>query len=207
MAKAEEVWTQLATRIPKELHRRLKLYCVTHDTSMMDFACFWSRPRRPLQPTRPIVTGGISREAAGLSVLLSTNLAITRARLQEARSAAGQGVKRCRREAPGGSACDRRAFSSESVGSARGMAHEQDVPKSPLRPWLKLFAISRVEEGGFGIGQILMFVARETKRCRPQLALPDRATDRSAHGQANFWMRWLRVSATYTLPLLSVATP
>ena len=26
-----------ATRIPKELHRRLKLHCVTHDTSVMDF--------------------------------------------------------------------------------------------------------------------------------------------------------------------------
>ena len=37
MAKAEEVWTQLATRIPKELHRRLKLYCVTHDIALMDF--------------------------------------------------------------------------------------------------------------------------------------------------------------------------
>jgi hypothetical protein len=31
MAKTEEVWTQLATRIPKELHRCLKLYCVTND--------------------------------------------------------------------------------------------------------------------------------------------------------------------------------
>ena len=37
MAKAEEVWTQLATRIPKELHRRLKLYCVTHDIAVQDF--------------------------------------------------------------------------------------------------------------------------------------------------------------------------
>ncbi len=37
MAKTEEVWTQLATRVPKELHRRLKLHCVTHDTSVMDF--------------------------------------------------------------------------------------------------------------------------------------------------------------------------
>ena len=37
MAKAEEVWTQLATRIPKELHRRLKLYCVTNDTVLMHF--------------------------------------------------------------------------------------------------------------------------------------------------------------------------
>jgi predicted HicB family RNase H-like nuclease len=37
MAKGEEAWTQLATRIPKELHRRLKLHCVTNDTSVMDF--------------------------------------------------------------------------------------------------------------------------------------------------------------------------
>ena len=37
MAKAEEPWTQLATRIPKELHRRLKLHCVTNDTSVMEF--------------------------------------------------------------------------------------------------------------------------------------------------------------------------
>ncbi len=37
MAKPEEVWTQLATRIPKELHRRIKLHCVTHDTSVMEF--------------------------------------------------------------------------------------------------------------------------------------------------------------------------
>jgi predicted HicB family RNase H-like nuclease len=33
----DEVWTQLATRIPKTLHRQLKLYCVEHDTSVMDF--------------------------------------------------------------------------------------------------------------------------------------------------------------------------
>ena len=37
MAKTDEPWTQLATRIPKELHRRLKLHCVTHDTSVMEF--------------------------------------------------------------------------------------------------------------------------------------------------------------------------
>jgi len=37
MAKAEEVWTQLATRIPKELHRRLKLHCVTHEIAVMEF--------------------------------------------------------------------------------------------------------------------------------------------------------------------------
>ena len=37
MTTAHEAWTQLATRIPKELHRRLKLHCVTNDTSVMEF--------------------------------------------------------------------------------------------------------------------------------------------------------------------------
>jgi predicted HicB family RNase H-like nuclease len=37
MAPAEEPWTQLATRIPKELHRRLRLYSVTHDIALMHF--------------------------------------------------------------------------------------------------------------------------------------------------------------------------
>jgi hypothetical protein len=34
MAKGEEVWTQLATRIPKELHRRIKLHCVMNDAAV-----------------------------------------------------------------------------------------------------------------------------------------------------------------------------
>ena len=38
MAKVEdEVWVQLATRIPKPLHRELKLHCVQSDTSVMEF--------------------------------------------------------------------------------------------------------------------------------------------------------------------------
>jgi predicted HicB family RNase H-like nuclease len=37
MAKAEEVLTQLATRIPKELHRRLKLHCVTNEIMVQQF--------------------------------------------------------------------------------------------------------------------------------------------------------------------------
>ncbi|HYV55950.1 MAG TPA: hypothetical protein VE911_00320 [Candidatus Nitrosopolaris sp.] len=32
-----EVWVQLATRIPKQLHRELKLYCVKSDVSVMEF--------------------------------------------------------------------------------------------------------------------------------------------------------------------------
>jgi predicted HicB family RNase H-like nuclease len=31
------VWVQLSTRIPKSLHRELKLHCVTAETSVMDF--------------------------------------------------------------------------------------------------------------------------------------------------------------------------
>ena len=37
MATAEEPQTQLATRIPQGLHRRLRLYCVTHDIVLMHF--------------------------------------------------------------------------------------------------------------------------------------------------------------------------
>jgi predicted HicB family RNase H-like nuclease len=37
MATDGEVWVQLATRIPKQLHRELKLYCVKSDVSVMDF--------------------------------------------------------------------------------------------------------------------------------------------------------------------------
>jgi predicted HicB family RNase H-like nuclease len=37
MAQDNEPWTQLATRIPKVLHRRLKLHCVASDVSVMDF--------------------------------------------------------------------------------------------------------------------------------------------------------------------------
>jgi hypothetical protein len=37
MTKADEPWTQLATRIPQELHRRLRVYCVTHDIVLMHF--------------------------------------------------------------------------------------------------------------------------------------------------------------------------
>jgi hypothetical protein len=33
----EDVWVQLATRIPKVLHRELKLHCVTREVSVMGF--------------------------------------------------------------------------------------------------------------------------------------------------------------------------
>ena len=37
MANEGEVWVQLATRIPKHLHRELKLHCVKSDVSVMEF--------------------------------------------------------------------------------------------------------------------------------------------------------------------------
>jgi predicted HicB family RNase H-like nuclease len=37
MLKVDEACTQLATRIPKELHRRLKLHSVTADVTVMEF--------------------------------------------------------------------------------------------------------------------------------------------------------------------------
>ena len=37
MPKTDEPWVQLATRIPKDLHRRLKVHCVTKDVTVMQF--------------------------------------------------------------------------------------------------------------------------------------------------------------------------
>ena len=56
MAKAEEPWTQLATRIPKRVHRGLKLHCVTNEIAVMDFVVRaieekLGRKRRPKKRT------------------------------------------------------------------------------------------------------------------------------------------------------------
>ncbi len=37
MPRDNETWVQLATRIPKLLHRELKLHCVHSEVSVMDF--------------------------------------------------------------------------------------------------------------------------------------------------------------------------
>ena len=37
MPSKDEVWVQLATRIPKPLHRAVKLHCVHAEVSLMDF--------------------------------------------------------------------------------------------------------------------------------------------------------------------------
>ena len=41
----EGPWVQLATRIPKDLHRQLKLHCVTTEESIMDFIVVAIRER------------------------------------------------------------------------------------------------------------------------------------------------------------------
>jgi hypothetical protein len=37
MAEGDEVWVQLATRVPKTLHRDLKLHCVVTETPVTEF--------------------------------------------------------------------------------------------------------------------------------------------------------------------------
>ena len=40
MAGREQlVWVPLATRIPKALHRKLRLHCVYEEIPLMDFVC------------------------------------------------------------------------------------------------------------------------------------------------------------------------
>jgi predicted HicB family RNase H-like nuclease len=36
-AKAEMPWTQLSVRIPKDLHRRIRIHCTTRGSSLMQF--------------------------------------------------------------------------------------------------------------------------------------------------------------------------
>ena len=55
MAGREDVvWVQLATRIPKKLHRELKLHCVDTGTSVMAFvsAAIAEKLALPARPTR-----------------------------------------------------------------------------------------------------------------------------------------------------------
>jgi predicted HicB family RNase H-like nuclease len=52
-----EVWAQLATRIPKTLHRQMKLHCVRTEQSVMDFVTKALQERlereRDAQPETP----------------------------------------------------------------------------------------------------------------------------------------------------------
>jgi hypothetical protein len=37
MTEVNEAWIQLATRIPRRLHREMKLHCVANEVSLMAF--------------------------------------------------------------------------------------------------------------------------------------------------------------------------
>jgi len=53
MAEREaEAWVQLATRIPKSLHRELKLHCVRAEVSLMEFVVTALRERLAKAATR-----------------------------------------------------------------------------------------------------------------------------------------------------------
>jgi len=51
MAEKDEVWVQLATRIPKALHRDLKLHCVEAETSVMEFVTQAIEEKLKLRPS------------------------------------------------------------------------------------------------------------------------------------------------------------
>ena len=50
----DEPQVQLSTRIPKDLHHRLKLYCLEIDTSQMDFVTHALRERLDRLGTRTL---------------------------------------------------------------------------------------------------------------------------------------------------------
>lgn len=54
MAKNDDVLIQLATRIPRSLHRDIKLYCVANGISVMEFvaAALETKLRRSSKPAR-----------------------------------------------------------------------------------------------------------------------------------------------------------
>jgi len=55
MAKEDDILTQLATRIPKGLHREIKLHCVESGMSVMAFvaAALEEKLRRSIRGRRP----------------------------------------------------------------------------------------------------------------------------------------------------------
>jgi hypothetical protein len=55
MAKvdSEEVWVQLATRVPKTLHRAVRIECATRDTKVQDFVVAALREKFAREAGRP----------------------------------------------------------------------------------------------------------------------------------------------------------
>jgi hypothetical protein len=60
-----EVWVQLATRIPKALHRDLKLQCVRTETSVMEFVTTALREKLTGSSGAPVAAGGKSYSRIG----------------------------------------------------------------------------------------------------------------------------------------------
>jgi len=75
--------TQLATRIPKELHRVVKVWCVTHDTSVADFVT--DALEHELEARRGEEPGPGKRKAAARSI---TSARKAQKRLSAARESA-----------------------------------------------------------------------------------------------------------------------
>src|SRR5207244_1028971 len=98
------------------------------------------------------VGGAVSRRSHRKTNALLASRGRRRQHTRRAMGDLGRAAESCeqrrRREPLRASGREWRAFSSESVANARGMAHERDAPKSPPRRWLELFAISRVERAG-----------------------------------------------------------
>ena len=65
MGADDEVLIQLATRVPRALHREIKLFCVGHGISVMDFVAeaLTSKLRRG-QPRQSRPRGGGTRARA-----------------------------------------------------------------------------------------------------------------------------------------------
>ena len=62
MAEGDVIWMQLATRIPKSLHRQVRLHCVDAGTSVMAFVA--QAIREKLAQTGSSTSRGSRREGS-----------------------------------------------------------------------------------------------------------------------------------------------
>ena len=60
MTEQNEAWVQLATRIPRRLHRAMKLHCVANEVSLMAFVVEALRQKLDA----PVSAGGRGRRAS-----------------------------------------------------------------------------------------------------------------------------------------------
>jgi predicted HicB family RNase H-like nuclease len=62
MTELNEAWVQLATRIPRRLHREMKMHCVAREVSLMAFVV--DALREKLTATAGEMPGGRRRRAS-----------------------------------------------------------------------------------------------------------------------------------------------